>query len=162
VVAAGFPTVIGKVSPEAFQNANHMFDRGLEHCLNRHISCERLVQPETLFRCWRMTSLYEDTVAPGSDARHSFDGSGPHFRPRQLALTCPPGPGQFRDMLVGVSEFDERGVCTLMCSWAPPRCGISKARRTDGLVVQWTRNESDLLFLGGILRPNVTLVYRIH
>jgi hypothetical protein len=112
-------------------------------------------------------------------------------------VACPPadalarcGPGQFRDLLVGVSalrRFGDQGMRPYVLVGVAKLWNQQIARRADGSVVQWTRNESAYpqggigleiplstrlalapevrlayLFLGGILRPNVTLVYRIH
>jgi hypothetical protein len=99
------------------------------------------------------------------------------------------GPGKFRDLLVGVSavrRFGGQGVHLYLLFGMAKLWNQQIATRADGSVVQWTRNESaypqggvgleiplstrlalapevrlDFLFLGGILRPNVTLIYRI-
>jgi hypothetical protein len=100
------------------------------------------------------------------------------------------GPGKFRDVLVGVSavrRFGGQGVRPYVLLGLAKLWNQQIATRADGSVVQWTRNESAypqggvgleipvstrlalapevrlaFLFLGGILRPNVTLMYRIH
>jgi hypothetical protein len=117
--------------------------------------------------------------------------------PRYITdVACPPdafapcGPGQFRDVLVGVSalrRFGGRNVRPYVLVGVAKLWNQQIARRSDGSVVQWTRNESaypqggvgleiplstrlavtpevrlDFLFLGGILRPSVALIYRIH
>jgi len=93
-------------------------------------------------------------------------------------------------VLVGVSavrRFGDGGVHPYVLVGVAKLWNQQRARRADGSVVQWTRNESaypqgdvgleiplstrlavapeirlDFLFLGGILRPNVALIYRIH
>ena len=111
-------------------------------------------------------------------------------------VACPPdaftpcGPGQFRDLLVGVSvlrRFGGQGIRPYVLVGVAKLWNQQKARRADGSPVQWTRNESaypqggvgldiplstrlvlapevrlDFLFLGGIVRPNVSLIYRIR
>ena len=100
------------------------------------------------------------------------------------------GPGKFRHVLVGVSavrRFGGQGVRPYLLVGAATLWNQQIATGADGSVVQWTRNEStypqggvgleiplstrlavapevrlDFLFLGGIVRPNVTVMYRIH
>lgn len=102
----------------------------------------------------------------------------------------PCGPGQFRDLLVAVSalrRFGGHGVRPYVLVGVAKLWNEQKATHADGSVIQWTRNEGvypqggigleiplstrlslapevrlDFLFLGGILRPDVALIYRIH
>jgi hypothetical protein len=105
-------------------------------------------------------------------------------------LLDPCGPGKFRDLVLGVSavrRFGGQGVRPYVLFGVAKLWNQQIATRADGSVVQWTRNESvypqggvgfdiplstrlvlapelrlDFLFLGGIVRPNVTLIYRVH
>jgi hypothetical protein len=106
--------------------------------------------------------------------------------PGDVLARC--GPGQFRDLLVAASMVRSfgQGVRPYVLVGAAKLWNQQIATRPDGSTVRWTRNESlypqggvgleiplsshlalapevrfDVLFLGGILRPNVTLIYRL-
>lgn len=100
------------------------------------------------------------------------------------------GPGQFRDPLLGVSvvrSFGGEGIRPYVLAGAAKLWNQQIAFRPDGSQVRWTRSESvypqagagleiplagrlilapevrvDFLFLGGIVRPSVGLIYRLH
>jgi hypothetical protein len=102
----------------------------------------------------------------------------------------PCGPGEFRDVIVAASalrRFGSHAARPFMLLGMATLWQHQKATNADGSPVEWTRRESaypqvgvgieipvserlsrapeirfDFLFLGGILRPGVALVYRFH